>query len=120
MQCRKPIQLLIKGLWYIQHGVESETTSKVDADLEGAGRGPVCAGVEHGGDPRSLDRRSRTLGPQTKMCVADPEERKKWSKIAVTKLIRESGLSPTTVYKILEGKLVRCYILSKFKQLPPR
>ena len=71
---------------------------------------------EHGGDPRSLDRRPRTLRPQTKMCVADPSERKRWSKIGVRKLIRESHLSPTTVYKILEGEPVRCYILSGFIQ----
>jgi hypothetical protein len=50
------------------------------------------------------------------MCVADPKERKRWLKIGVRKLIRESGLSPTTVYKILEGEPVRCYILSGFIQ----
>jgi hypothetical protein len=71
---------------------------------------------EHGGDPRGLDRRPRTLVPQTKMRVADPKERKRWLKIGVRKLIRESGLSPTTVYKILEGEPVRCYILSGFIQ----
>lgn len=49
---------------------------------------------EHGGDPRALDRRPRTLRSQTKMSVADPSERKRWSEIGVRKLIRESGLSP--------------------------
>ena len=72
---------------------------------------------EHGGDPRGLDRRPRKLVPQTKMCVADPKERKRWLKIGVRKLIRESGLSPTTVYKILEGEPVRCYILASFTQV---
>lgn len=71
---------------------------------------------ERGGDPRSLDRRPRTLGPQPKMCVADPQERKRWSEIGVRKLIRESGLSQRTVYKILEGDSVRCYILANFRQ----
>jgi hypothetical protein len=50
-----------------------------------------------------------------KMCLADPADRKRWSKIAVTKLIRESRLSPTTVYKILEGEPVRCYILANLQ-----
>jgi len=31
-------------------------------------------------------------------------------------LIRQSGLSQTTVYKILDGKPVRRYILSNFRQ----
>jgi hypothetical protein len=61
-------------------------------------------------------RQPRTLGPQTKMCVADASERKQWSQIAVTKLIRESGLNPTTVYKILDGEPVRCYIVWSFRQ----
>ena len=52
-----------------------------------------------------------------KMCLADPADRKRWSKIAVTKLITESRLSPTTVYKILEGEPVRCYILASFTQV---
>ena len=56
------------------------------------------------------------LEPQSKMCVADPADRKRWSKIAVTKLIRESGLSPTTVYKILKGEPVRRCVLSTFIQ----
>ena len=51
-----------------------------------------------------------------KMCVADPADRKLWSKIAVTKLITESGLSPTTVYKILEGEPVRIVTLATFKR----
>ena len=69
-----------------------------------------------GGDPRALDRRPHTLREQTKMCVADPSERKRWSKIGVRKLIRSSGFSQTTVYKILQGEPVRCYILSSFRK----
>jgi hypothetical protein len=56
------------------------------------------------------------LEPQSKMCIADTTERKRWSGIGVRKLIRESGLSPTTVYKILEGETVRCYVLAGFRQ----
>jgi len=39
---------------------------------------------EHGGDPRMLDRRPHMLGQQTKLCVADPSERKRWSTVGVT------------------------------------
>lgn len=72
---------------------------------------------EHGGHPSMLDPRIHVHETEGKMCLADPADRKRWSKIAVTKLIRESGLSPTTVYKILEGEPVRCYILSNFRQV---
>jgi hypothetical protein len=51
-----------------------------------------------------------------KMCVADPSERKAWSAIGIRRLIRDSGLSQKTVYKILAGDLVRCYILFSFRQ----
>jgi hypothetical protein len=53
-------------------------------------------------DSSMIDPSIHVFEPKGKMCVADPAARKKWSKIAVTKLITESGLSPTTVYKILE------------------
>jgi hypothetical protein len=69
---------------------------------------------EQGGDPSMIDPAVHLYETSSKMCVADPVDRKRWSKIAVTKLITESGLSPTTVYKILEGKPVRCYILASF------
>jgi hypothetical protein len=71
---------------------------------------------EHGGDPSMLDPSIHVHETEGKMCVADHNDRKRWSKIAVTKLITKSCLSPTTVYKILEGEPVRCYILSNFKQ----
>jgi len=69
---------------------------------------------EQGEDPSMIDASIHVYEAKGKMCVADPGDRKGWSKIAVTKLIGESGLSPTTVYKILEGKPVRCYILASF------
>jgi hypothetical protein len=72
--------------------------------------------LQHGGDPRSLERRPHVLGPHAKMWVADQSERKRWSKIGVRKLIRTSGLSQTTVYKILEGEPVRRYVLANFRQ----
>ena len=72
---------------------------------------------EQGEDPSMIDPTIHLYQAKGKMCVADPADRKRWSKIAVTKLITESGLSPTTVYKILEGKPVRCYILASFRHV---
>jgi hypothetical protein len=70
---------------------------------------------EQGEDPSMLESGIHLLEPQSKMCIADPTDRRRWSKIAVRKLIRESGLSQTTVYKILQGKAVRRYILRNFE-----
>jgi hypothetical protein len=69
---------------------------------------------EQGEDPSMIDASIYVYEAKGKMCIADPADRKRWSKIAVTKLITESSLSPTTVYKILEGEPVRCYILASF------
>ena len=71
---------------------------------------------EQGGDPSMIEPGIHVYEAKGKMCVADPADRKRWSKIAVRKLIKDSHLSPTTVYKILEGKPVRCYILASFRQ----
>jgi hypothetical protein len=71
---------------------------------------------EQGEDPSMIDPNLLIYEKSGNMCVADPFDRKRWSKIGVRRLIRESGFSPTTVYKILEGEPVRCYILSSFRQ----
>jgi hypothetical protein len=44
---------------------------------------------------------------RTKLVIVDPSERKRWFAIGVRRLIRESGLSQKTVYKILAGEPVR-------------
>ena len=51
-----------------------------------------------------------------KMAVADLAERRKWREGGVRSAIRKSGLSPTTVYAIFEGKPVRRYILETFRR----
>ena len=71
---------------------------------------------EQGEDPSMLEPGIHVLESKSKMCVADASERKRWSKIGIRKLMRDSGFSQTTVYQILEGEPVRCYILSSFKQ----
>jgi hypothetical protein len=71
---------------------------------------------EQGEDPSMVDSDIYVFEKRTKLVIADPSERKRWFDIGVRRLIRESGLSQTTVYKILEGEPVRCYILSNFRQ----
>jgi hypothetical protein len=53
---------------------------------------------------------------RTKLVIADPSERKRWSDIGVRRLIRESKLSQKTVYKILAGDPARRHALSSFRQ----
>ena len=71
---------------------------------------------EQGEDMSMLDSKTHVYETRRNMCVADPSERKTWSFIGVRRLIRDSGLSQKTVYKILAGKPVRRYILSNFSQ----
>ena len=63
-----------------------------------------------------IDSDIYVLEKRTKLVIADPSERKKWSAIGVRRLMRESSFSQTTVYKILEGEPVRRYMLAKFRQ----
>jgi hypothetical protein len=71
---------------------------------------------EHGEEPSMLEPKSGLYEKQRKMCVADPSERKAWRAMGVRRLIKESGLSQTTVYKILTGNPVRRQILLDFRQ----
>jgi hypothetical protein len=71
---------------------------------------------EQGEDPSMIDSDIFLYEKRSKMVIADPLERKRWSAFGVRRLIRESGLSQKTVYKILGGKPVRCVILSSFRQ----
>jgi hypothetical protein len=71
---------------------------------------------EQGDDPSMVNSDIYIYEKRMKLVIADPSERERWSKIGIRKLIRESSLSQTTVYKILEGEPVRCYILSNFRQ----
>jgi len=71
---------------------------------------------EQGEDPSMIDSDIYVFEKQTKLVIADPSERMKWSAIGVRRLMRESSLSQTTVYKILEGEPVRRHTLSSFRQ----
>jgi len=71
---------------------------------------------EQGEDPSMLDSEIHVFEKQGKMAVADASDRKKWRAGGVRAAIRKSGLSPTTVYAIFEGKPVRRYILETFRR----
>ena len=72
---------------------------------------------EQGEDLSMIDPSIHLYETPRKMCVADPPDRNRWSEIGVRKLMRKSGFSQKTVYKILNGKPVRCYVLPGFRQV---
>jgi len=51
------------------------------------------------------------------MAVAHVTDRKRWSRIGVRRLQRESGLSLKAVYALLTGKPVRKQTLAIFKAI---
>ena len=51
----------------------------------------------------------------TRLVVAEPSERKRWSSIGVRRLMRKSGLSQKAVYAIIEGEPVRRSTLGTFR-----
>jgi hypothetical protein len=61
-----------------------------------------------------------TYEKRTKLVVADPSERKRWSDIGVRRLIRESKLSQALVSNALKGKGVRRRTLSIIRQMAAR
>jgi len=71
---------------------------------------------EQGEDPSMLDSEIHVFEKQGRMAVADLSDRKKWRASGVRAAIRKSGLSPTTVYAILEGKPVRRHTLETFRR----
>jgi len=71
---------------------------------------------EQGEDPSMVDSDIYIYEKRTKLVIADPSERERWSAIGVRRLMRESGLSQQTVYKILHGKPVRRHVLYHFRQ----
>jgi len=71
---------------------------------------------EQGEDPSMIDSDLLIYEKAGNMGVADFFDRKRWSKLGVRWLMRASGLSQATVYKILNVDPVRRYILANFKQ----
>jgi len=57
---------------------------------------------------------------RTKLVIADPSERKRWSDIGIRRLIRESKLSQAPVSNALKGKPVRPRTLAIIRQTAVR
>ena len=70
---------------------------------------------EQGEDPSMVDSDIYVYEGQTRLVVADPSERKRWSSIGVRSLMRRSGLSQKAVYAIIEGGPVRRSTLGTFR-----
>jgi len=71
---------------------------------------------EQGEDPSMLDSKIHVYETPRNMAVAEPAERKSWAAVGVRRLMRKSGLSQKTIYKILAGDPVRRDTLSSFRQ----
>src|SRR5215469_14804069 len=85
---------------------------------------PVCKETdrrwEQGEDPSMIDSDVYIYEKRTKLLIADPSERKKWSAIGLRRLMRESKLSQTPVSNALQGKPVRPQTLSIIRQTADR
>jgi hypothetical protein len=75
---------------------------------------------EQGEDPSMLDFDIHLYEQQRHALVGDATERKRWSAIGVRPLMRLTGLTQATVYKILAGKPVRRQTLSIIRQTADR
>ncbi len=71
---------------------------------------------EQGEDPSMIDPKLLMYELQSKMAVAEPSERQSWSTIGIRSLMRQSGLSQKTVYRILAGHPIRRQTMSSFRQ----
>jgi len=71
---------------------------------------------EQGDDPSMIDSDIFIYEKRTKLVIADPSERKKWSAIGVRRLIRESKLSQAPVSNAIKGKPVRTRTLAIIRQ----
>jgi len=71
---------------------------------------------EQGEDPSMVDSDLYVYEKHGRMPFADVSDRRRWRAKGVRAAIRKSGLSPTTVYAILEGKPVRRHTLETFRR----
>lgn len=75
---------------------------------------------EQGEDPSMIDSDIFIYEKRTRLVIADPAERKRWSDIGVRRLMRESKLSQSPVSKAIMGKGVRPQTLSIIRQAAAR
>jgi hypothetical protein len=75
---------------------------------------------ELGEDPSMIDSDIYIYEKRTKLVIADPLERKKWSALGLRRLMRESKLTQAPLSNALKGKLVRPRTLSIIRQTADR
>jgi hypothetical protein len=75
---------------------------------------------EQGDDPSMVDSDIYIFEKRTKLVIADPSERKKWSAIGLRRLMRESKLTQAPVSNGLKGKGVRPRTLSIIRETADR
>jgi len=75
---------------------------------------------EQGEDPSMIDSDIYIYEKRTKLVIADPLERKKWSALGLRRLMRESKLTQAPLSNALKGKPVRPRTLSIIRQTADR
>ena len=75
---------------------------------------------EQGEDPSMIDSDSYVYEKRTRLVIADPSERRRWSAIGLRRLIRETKLSQTPVSNAIKGIPVRPQTLSIIRQTADR
>jgi hypothetical protein len=75
---------------------------------------------EQGDDPSMIDSDIYVYEKRTRLVVANPSERKRWSDIGVRRLIRESKLSQAPVSNAIKGRPVRRQTLFIIRQTADR
>jgi hypothetical protein len=75
---------------------------------------------EQGEDPSMIDPTIQVFEKRTKLVIADPSERKRWSALGLRRLMRESKLSQPPVSNALKGKGVRLRTLLTIRQTAAR
>ena len=71
-------------------------------------------------DPSMVESDIFVYEKRTKLVIADPAERKRWSAIGVRRLIRESSLSQAPVSNAIKGRPVRHQTLFIIRQTVAR
>jgi hypothetical protein len=75
---------------------------------------------EQGEDPSMIDSDIHVFQKRTKLVIADPLERRRWSAIGLRQLMREAALAQAPVSNAINGIRVRYQTLSIIRQTVER
>jgi hypothetical protein len=75
---------------------------------------------EQGEDPSMLDSDIYVYEKRTKLVIADPAERRKWSAMGLRRLMRESRLSQAPISNAIKGKPIKLRTLAIIRQAAAR